>query len=133
MIDDLKQLNLKHWGFATFRPLQDEAMRAVLEGRDSLLVLPTGGGDSIGREEMKKGAQRRVGSAFSPSQIIMCGAQKPATKSATSRMRSFVASLGGRQPARGRKPFLLLHGPRPASLTPGSRLGKGKPLWPLPL
>ncbi len=47
MIDDLKNLVQKHWGFATFRPLQDEAMRAVLDGRDSLLVLPTGGGKSL--------------------------------------------------------------------------------------
>ena len=45
MIDDLKKLIKKHWGFAAFRPLQDEAMRAVLERRDSLLVLPTGGGE----------------------------------------------------------------------------------------
>src|SRR5437879_13911353 len=47
MIDELKKSILKHWGFATFRPLQEEAMRAVLDGRDSLLVLPTGGGKSL--------------------------------------------------------------------------------------
>src|ERR1700691_1351554 len=47
MIDDLKKLIKKHWGFATFRPLQEEAMRPVLDGRDSLLVLPTGGGKSL--------------------------------------------------------------------------------------
>lgn len=47
MLAELQQLIQKHWGFATFRPLQEEAMRAVLEGRDSLLVLPTGGGKSL--------------------------------------------------------------------------------------
>ncbi|MSQ94585.1 MAG: DNA helicase RecQ [Gemmataceae bacterium] len=47
MIADLKKLIQKHWGFATFRPLQEDAMRAVLEGRDSVLVLPTGGGKSL--------------------------------------------------------------------------------------
>lgn len=47
MLDDLKKLILKHWGFAALRPLQEEAMRAVVEGRDSLLVLPTGGGKSL--------------------------------------------------------------------------------------
>src|SRR5882762_2788061 len=47
MFDQLKQLVQKHWGFATFRPLQEDAMRAVLDGRDSLLVLPTGGGKSL--------------------------------------------------------------------------------------
>ncbi len=47
MLDELKQLVLKHWGHPTFRPLQEDAMRAVLDGRDSLLVLPTGGGKSL--------------------------------------------------------------------------------------
>src|SRR3984893_2030123 len=36
-----------HWGFSALRPLQDQAMQAVLESRDSLLVLPTGGGKSL--------------------------------------------------------------------------------------
>src|SRR2546423_3369430 len=36
-----------HWGFSSLRPLQEQAMRAVLEGRDSLVVLPTGGGKSL--------------------------------------------------------------------------------------
>src|SRR5262245_33423700 len=35
------------WGFSTFRPLQREAMQAVLERRDSVVVLPTGGGKSL--------------------------------------------------------------------------------------
>src|SRR5438309_8967611 len=47
MIEQLKQLVQKHWGHPAFRPFQEEAMRAVLNGRDSLLVLPTGGGKSL--------------------------------------------------------------------------------------
>ncbi len=35
------------WGFADFRPLQREAMHAILESRDSVVVLPTGGGKSL--------------------------------------------------------------------------------------
>jgi ATP-dependent DNA helicase RecQ len=35
------------WGYAGFRPLQEDAVHAVLEGRDSLVVLPTGGGKSL--------------------------------------------------------------------------------------
>jgi ATP-dependent DNA helicase RecQ len=37
----------RYWGFTSFRPLQREAMGAILEGRDSLVVLPTGGGKSL--------------------------------------------------------------------------------------
>jgi len=35
------------WGYASFLPLQAEAVRAVLDGRDSVVVLPTGGGKSL--------------------------------------------------------------------------------------
>lgn len=37
----------KYWGYSSFRPLQLEAMEAVMASRDSLLVLPTGGGKSL--------------------------------------------------------------------------------------
>ena len=37
----------RYWGYTTFRPLQREAMDTVLAGRDSLVVLPTGGGKSL--------------------------------------------------------------------------------------
>ena len=35
------------WGFDSLLPLQEEAMRAGLDRRDSLVVLPTGGGKSL--------------------------------------------------------------------------------------
>ncbi len=37
----------KHWGFRSLRPMQERAIRAVLAGRDSLVVMPTGGGKSL--------------------------------------------------------------------------------------
>ncbi len=37
----------RYWGYTSLRPLQLEAMEAVLSGRDSLVVLPTGGGKSL--------------------------------------------------------------------------------------
>jgi ATP-dependent DNA helicase RecQ len=43
----LKQNVLKFWGYSEFRPLQAEAMTAVLQHRDSVVVLPTGGGKSL--------------------------------------------------------------------------------------
>jgi ATP-dependent DNA helicase RecQ len=35
------------WGYDRFLPLQGEAIGAILDGRDSLVVLPTGGGKSL--------------------------------------------------------------------------------------
>jgi ATP-dependent DNA helicase RecQ len=43
----LQQAISQYWGYSTFRPLQKEAMDAVLAGRDSIVVLPTGGGKSL--------------------------------------------------------------------------------------
>jgi ATP-dependent DNA helicase RecQ len=37
----------QYWGFDTLRPLQEEAILAGFEGRDSLVVMPTGGGKSL--------------------------------------------------------------------------------------
>jgi len=37
----------QYWGYTSFRPLQREAMDAILAGRDSIVVLPTGGGKSL--------------------------------------------------------------------------------------
>jgi ATP-dependent DNA helicase RecQ len=37
----------RFWGFRGFRPLQREAMMSILDGRDSIVVLPTGGGKSL--------------------------------------------------------------------------------------
>ncbi len=46
-MDALRDILRNYWGFEDFRPLQAEAMRAVIDGRDSLVVLPTGGGKSL--------------------------------------------------------------------------------------
>ena len=37
----------RYWGFDSLRPMQEQAIRAGLEQRDSLVVLPTGGGKSL--------------------------------------------------------------------------------------
>ena len=44
---ELLDVLARYWGFNAFRPLQREAMDAILGGRDSLVVLPTGGGKSL--------------------------------------------------------------------------------------
>ncbi|HVX85641.1 MAG TPA: RecQ family ATP-dependent DNA helicase [Phycisphaerae bacterium] len=45
--DALLALIEKTWGYRALRPLQEPAMKAMVEGRDSLVVLPTGGGKSL--------------------------------------------------------------------------------------
>ncbi len=45
--DPLLQVLKTFWGFDNYLPLQREAMQCVLEDRDSLVVLPTGGGKSL--------------------------------------------------------------------------------------
>lgn len=44
---DIHDILLRYWGFSAFRPLQEEIIRSILEGRDTLALLPTGGGKSV--------------------------------------------------------------------------------------
>jgi ATP-dependent DNA helicase RecQ len=43
----IQQILLKYWGYSSFRPLQEEIIQSVLAGRDTLALLPTGGGKSV--------------------------------------------------------------------------------------
>jgi ATP-dependent DNA helicase RecQ len=46
-IDDARDILRTHFGYPAFRPGQERAVQAVLEGRDTLVILPTGGGKSL--------------------------------------------------------------------------------------
>lgn len=43
----ITELLYKYWGFRAFRPLQEEIIESVIEKKDTLALLPTGGGKSL--------------------------------------------------------------------------------------
>ena len=47
MRQTIKDILQDYWGYTDFRPLQEDIIMSVLEGRDTLGLLPTGGGKSI--------------------------------------------------------------------------------------
>ena len=47
MNEDLLSLLRQHWHYSSFRPQQEEIIKSVLEGKDTLALLPTGGGKSL--------------------------------------------------------------------------------------
>lgn len=42
-----QQILTRYWGYSDFRPLQEEIINAVMAGKDTLGLMPTGGGKSI--------------------------------------------------------------------------------------
>src|ERR1051325_558570 len=46
-VDPVLDTVRRYWGFTGLRPLQAEAIGAAIEGRDSLVGMPTGGGKSL--------------------------------------------------------------------------------------
>ncbi|MFY9153814.1 MAG: ATP-dependent DNA helicase RecQ [Prolixibacteraceae bacterium] len=46
-MSEFTQILTKYWGYAAFRPLQEEIIRSVAKGKDTLGLMPTGGGKSV--------------------------------------------------------------------------------------
>src|SRR3954452_1659677 len=44
---ELKQVVREHFGFRRFRPGQERAVQAAMEGKDTIVIMPTGSGKSL--------------------------------------------------------------------------------------
>lgn len=46
-MSDVKKILNKYWGYSDFRPNQEQIINSVLNGHDTLALMPTGGGKSL--------------------------------------------------------------------------------------
>jgi len=46
-MENFRQILTRYWGYSDFRPMQLEIIQSVANGKDTLGLMPTGGGKPI--------------------------------------------------------------------------------------
>src|ERR1700680_503573 len=46
-METIHQILTRYWGYSHFRPLQEDIINSVIDGKDTLALMPTGGGKSL--------------------------------------------------------------------------------------
>ncbi|MFO7852877.1 MAG: RecQ family ATP-dependent DNA helicase [Bacteroidota bacterium] len=46
-LDEYRKILTRYWGYTSFRPLQEEILKSIGKGKDTLGLMPTGGGKSL--------------------------------------------------------------------------------------
>jgi len=68
---DLLPALRRYWGYESFRPLQESIVRSLLAGRDTCVVMPTGGGKSLCYQLPAAMRPEKTGIVISPLIALM--------------------------------------------------------------
>src|SRR5438132_2854523 len=70
-IQNVREALTRYWGYESFRPLQERIVGSLLAGRDTCVIMPTGGGKSLCYQLPAAMSQGKTGIVVSPLIALM--------------------------------------------------------------